>query len=176
MRQNGRKRKGKPLLLLAVGLLAASVLAAGMALAGEAGNELSQPAVSNTGPANGPAVSEQPPASGGLRVFIDPKTGEITEPSQEEKQALTPKQAPREGEMRQGPLAPEAAPIQELVGPGGEVGVVLDESFMVNSIVRKNKDGSLSFDCVTGDKNAAVVVTEEKKADKPARKEDRHEK
>jgi NADPH-dependent glutamate synthase beta subunit-like oxidoreductase len=77
-------------------------------------------------------------------------------------------------EMRQGPQAPEAAPLKEIVGPGGAEGVELDESFMVNSIVRKNPDGSLSYDCITGDKNAVRAVTEGKEADKPA-KEDRHE-
>ena len=173
MRQNGIKRKGKSLLLLAVSLVAASVIAASMALTSEAGNELSQPAVSNTEPANGPAVSEQQPVSGGLRVFIDPKTGEIREPTPEEEQALTPQAAP----PRRGPLGlvPEAAPLQEISGPGGAVGVVLDESFMVNTIVRKNPDGSLSFECITGDKNAAGAVTEVKQTSNPARKEDRHE-
>jgi hypothetical protein len=172
MRQNGRKRKGKSLLLLAVGLVAAFVIAASMARTAEAGDERSQPAVSTTGPANGPAVSGQPPASGGLRVFIDPNTGKFREPTPEEAQALTPRRAPQPGDMR---LGPEAAPLQEIVGPGGAVGVVVDERFMVNSTVRKNPDGSLSYECITGDKNAAGAVTEGKGADKPAGKEDRHE-
>ena len=175
MRQNGMKQKGKSLLLLAVGLVAAFVIAASMARTSEAGDERSQPAVSTTGPANGPAVSGQPPASEGLRVFIDPNTGKFREPTPEEAQALTPQRAPQTGDVRMGPLAPEAAPLQEIVGPGGAVGVVLDERFMVNSVVRKNPDGSLSYDCITGDKNAAGAVTEGKGADKPARKEDRHE-
>jgi hypothetical protein len=197
MREHGMKRRGKLLLLWVVSLGAASVIVAGMALTSEAGNEPSQSAASNTDSANGPSVSSpctegshqdggvppstavsepvgvEQPASGGLRVFIDPKTGEIREPTPEEEQALTPRTAPR----RRTPLrlAPEAAPLTEIAGPGGAVGVVLNESFMMNSIVRKNLDGTLSFECITGDKNAIRAVTEGKQADKPARKEDRHE-
>lgn len=94
-----------------------------------------------------------PPASSqGVRVFIDPVTGKIREPEPEELRQLTPA-AP--GVARRS-MAPLAAPLQ---GPGGAIGMVLDDSQMVYSVAKKNADGTISFECVTGAADAAKTLS-----------------
>ena len=74
-------------------------------------------------------------------------------------------------------IAPEAAaPLPMVTGPNGAVGIALDERFMVNSVVRKNADGSLSMECVTGNEQAAKAVAQAQESKAPAGKEDDHEK
>lgn len=85
----------------------------------------------------------------GMRVFIDPATGKIREPEQSDIQQLAPA-APAFH-----PLMAPAAPLQ---GPGGAVGMKLDDNQMVYSVATKNPDGSVSFECVTGPANAAKVL------------------
>ena len=56
-----------------------------------------------------------------------------------------------------------AAPAAPLEGPGGAIGMKLDDSQMVYSVATKNADGTISFECVTGAANAAKTL-----AGKPA--------
>ena len=99
------------------------------------------------------AAAVQPPAAPqagapGMRVFIDPATGKLREPEQSDIQQL----APAVGFHA---LQAPAAPLQ---GPGGAVGMRLDDSQMVYSVATKNPDGSISFECVTGPANASKAL------------------
>jgi hypothetical protein len=91
----------------------------------------------------------------GLKVFIDPVTGQIRQPTAAEIGALSePKTA-----------TAQAEPVL-IPGPGGGngVGAMLDESTMMYMVVTKRQDGKLDMDCVTGDKTAANRVANPKPA------------
>jgi hypothetical protein len=89
--------------------------------------------------------NEQKKADGkAVKVFIDPVTGQIRQPTAAEIGALS---------------EPKAEAVQSqpalIAGPGGGVGAVLDDSTMMYMMVTKRPDGKLDMDCVTGDKAAA---------------------
>lgn len=95
----------------------------------------------------------------GARVFIDPATGKIREPEPEEVQALTPA-APTGAQATAAQAARRRAAAEAPIsGPGGTVGMKLDDSFMVYSVATKNPDGSVSFECVTGPAKAAQALS-----------------
>jgi hypothetical protein len=187
MRLNASGKRSSHFLLRIVTLSVALVLGLGLAPTAQGGRDVSVPAGSDGTPANGPSAPDPcgdvlhkggeipAPASdgvstaGGLRVFIDPKTKEIREPTLEEQRAMVPQQAPLRA-------APRTTALPQVSGPGGAVGVKLDQSFMVNEVATKNPDGSLSMECITGDENAAKAVTQGTAASQAVRKEDRHEK
>lgn len=115
------------------------------------------------------AVSENP-AAGGYRVFIDPETRKVREPTPEEAQALSAQK-----ELRATP-SETAPPPPRVSGPNGAVGVVLDDKFMVHQVARKNPDGSLSMDCVTGDDEQVKAAMKGQERKCPAKEEDSNEK
>ena len=86
-----------------------------------------------------------------VKVFIDPVTGQIRQPTGAEIGALS---------------EPKAEAVQSqptlIAGPGGGVGVVLDDSTMMYMVVTKSPDGKLDMDCVTGDKAAANRIANPK--------------
>jgi hypothetical protein len=121
--------------------------AAGVCAAGEDGKKVP----TTTSAKAKPADAKPAPAAGGMRVFIDPATGKIRPPEQEDIQRLTALRAARATAL--------AAPPQPLKGPGGAIGLKLDESHMVYSVARKNADGTVSFECVDGSANAAKALS-----------------
>jgi hypothetical protein len=101
-----------------------------------------------------PAPKKQPaaqsaPATGGMRVFIDPATGQIRQPEAEDIQSLQPA-APAKLKA--------AAPAAPLSGPGGAVGMRVGDDQMVYSVATKNADGSISFECHKGPEKARQAV------------------
>lgn len=85
----------------------------------------------------------------GQRVFIDPKTKQPFQPTQEDIQALE----------NAGPKTkqPEAQPKQ-FMGQFGGVGVKLDESFMMSEVATKSADGKLTTGCTQDEQKAAKLV------------------
>jgi len=103
--------------------------------------------------ASGPAV---PASQAGVRVYVDPQTGQVREPTPEEVAALDAAiQADRGVSALAGP--------QQFTGVGGVVGFRLDESFNSYSVASVNPDGSVSLDCVTGKKAARDAVSKRKR-------------
>lgn len=101
-----------------------------------------------------PAATQAAPSASsttsmGQRVFIDPKTKQPFQPTQEDIQALE----------NAGPKAkqPQVQPKQ-FVGRYGGVGVKLDESFMMSEVAGKNADGKLTTSCIEDEKKAAQVA------------------
>jgi hypothetical protein len=119
-------RKGKFLRVLGVlGGLAALWMLAGGTESKPAGREKS----------SGEQVE---PGRGGMRAYIDPRTGQLVEQPEYDEMAVA---AP--GEADRTPFEPSAA--TELVGPDGAVGMVLDESMMTFSVATVGPDGSISI-------------------------------
>jgi hypothetical protein len=88
----------------------------------------------------------------GMRVYVDPQTGQLREPTPEEAAALSAAiQADESLRTLAGP--------QQITGVGGAIGYRLDESFSSYSVATVKPDGSVSFECVTGDKAAKAAVS-----------------
>jgi hypothetical protein len=105
-----------------------------------------------------PAATQAVPATAsttsmGQRVFIDPKTKQPFQPTQEDIQALE----------NAGPKPKQAQPKQ-FTGQFGGIGVKLDDSFMMSEVATKSADGKLTTGCLQGEKKAANLV----KSGKPA--------
>jgi hypothetical protein len=100
--------------------------------------------------AAGAAAKSAPPASRpddaaqaapGIVVAIDPRTGQIRPPTAEERRALT-ESARRALDLTIRPTAIETF-------PDGRTRAILGPQFFRWSVVRRNADGNLVFDCVT---------------------------
>lgn len=123
------------------------VFGASLALAGEAPQAEKKPAA-------------QAPGGKGLVVFIDPATGKIRQPDAAEIGGLIPPPG------TPGAFATLAEkPLETRFGPGGAVGVVLDERFESFMVVTKAKDGKLTMGCVEGRKKADAAVAAQGTAD-----------
>ncbi len=121
------------------------------------------------GPGPSCALAQQAPqpetraVSKGLVVFVDPVTGKIRQPDASEIGALvSPRPAPGDA----APLAEK--PLEMRFGPGGAVGVVLDERFESFMVVTKAPGGKLAMDCVEGRKKAEAAVAANPRLAKPA--------
>lgn len=105
-------------------------------------NERNQAKTALTGPASTPA------AASGLRVFIDPATGKIREPEQEELQALSNLEA-----------APtRLSSVSQFVLSNGAVGAQVDPSLWSYSVATTGPNGKVSMECVNGLQNAEAKV------------------
>jgi hypothetical protein len=116
------------------------------------------------------------PAASGMRVFVDPVTGQIREPEAGEEQELS-RQQEREA-FREGRMNPRgerhvtaAAPIYL---PNGAVGMQLGEDQMTYSVAKVNPDGTLSTDCLPNRQVATQWLKSSRQT--PARKEKLDEK
>ena len=126
------------------------------------------------------------PSVGGIRVFIDPITGAIREPTPEELQALSTVPSSAASGLqtlthRSGAVGlvlgedqtvratgklnekPQTAAIdsegpQLLTHPSGAEGILLGEDQMVYSVATIGPDGKLKMDCITGKNNAETKV------------------
>jgi hypothetical protein len=113
-----------------------------------------------------PAIDPAPPGAAapsrgaGLVVFVDPATGQIRQPDAAEIGSLLAVPPPSES------AAPRAdKPLVMTFGPGGAVGVVLDERFESFMVVTKAPDGKLAVGCVEGRKKADAAVAAKGKED-----------
>ena len=99
------------------------------------------------GAAAGPVPSVQGSGSG-LQIFIDPVTGQIRPPEQEDLRALA----------RQ-PASPQFAPAPQLFFTrDGIPGVRLDPSFDSYMVAVKRVDGAIDMDCLPGKAQAVDAV------------------
>lgn len=89
-----------------------------------------------------PKIQPVSQAAKGVRVFIDPETGQVREPDPGEL-----------GVSSQG----VDAPPQPIVGVNGMEGLRLTDAQMSFAMVRKNADGTVSFECVDGPGKAAAA-------------------
>lgn len=85
----------------------------------------------------------------GLQIFIDPVTGQIRPPEQEDLRALA----------RQ-PVQPQFTPVPQLFfGRDGIPGVRLDPSFDSYMVASKRADGALDMDCLPSKAQAMDALT-----------------
>lgn len=91
----------------------------------------------------------------GMLVVKDPVTGQLRAPTADEAAALTA--APAANSATAGATASEAPKV--IPGPGGGVGVKLDDSTRVYSVAKRNADGTVSLSEATGAQAAQRVVT-----------------
>jgi len=86
------------------------------------------------------AKAKAPASEPAMRVFIDPQTGQLREPTPEEARALS--EAVRKA------AAPEPEDFEPVRHPDGMVSVDLKGAFMSHVIAQRNPDGSFSAWCV----------------------------
>lgn len=91
----------------------------------------------------GPASAPAPVKAGGSIGFVDPTTRKIRKPGPSEIGA----QASQSQAVRA--ARPRTAPVV-IHGPGGAVGVLLDDSHRSFLVATKKPDGKIAFECVTG--------------------------
>jgi len=139
--------KARSAFALAVG----ATLGAAGALAQMTSQDVAPQNASNTEQTAAPRAETRSLASGGGNVvFIDPATGKIRQPSAAEIGRLI---APPAGKAFARP------PLTTKTGPGGGVGVVLDDSFDSYVIATKQPNGTVAIGCVSGEKKAADAVS-----------------
>jgi hypothetical protein len=90
------------------------------------------------------------PSQMGVMMFIDPATGKIVEPTASQLAA-----APG---ATGGNLQPKA-PLVFRQGPGGTVGLLLDQGAFLHSVATRSADGKLVVECVAGSEAAEQRVT-----------------
>ncbi len=106
-------------------------------------------------------VTATAPTASGQRVAVDPATGRMRAPTAEEAAELDRQDRAARARQRLQKSAAQAT-TQQLAGaesvaedgtfttPSGAKGMVLDDSQMVYSVVRRGTDGSLTMECVEG--------------------------
>ncbi len=94
-----------------------------------------------------PAIDPVATAALGMKAAIDPRTGQLREPTPEEMRTLA---------LR--PLQRLAVPKAVYESASGTIMVELDDSYMDEAVATRGPDGKLSFECVKGDANAHAKV------------------
>ena len=112
-----------------------------LAIVASAGAAAAMAQTANTAPA---VQQDGPPAAGGLTVFKDPLTGALRQPDAAEIGALLPSRA--------------SGPVVQRALPNGGYAVKLDQSFESFMVITKRPDGTLAWECVTGDAKASEVM------------------
>jgi hypothetical protein len=95
------------------------------------------------------------PAAAGARVFVDPVTRKLREAEQEELQAPASAGLARRKSVA---TTTDASALTSLEGPGGAVGIMLDDSYMTSVVVTKHSDGSVSMEHADGLPRAEAMV------------------
>ena len=90
-----------------------------------------------------PATAPAPVNAGGSVVFVDPVTRKIRRPGPSEIGAQT-------SQSRAAVVARPATPPVLIHGPGGAVGIQLDDSDMSYMVATRKADGKIALECVTG--------------------------
>ena len=88
----------------------------------------------------------------GIRVFVDPATGQLRRPTSEERQRIALSSRDRSGKT-----------YDVLVRPDGTRIVKLDETFLMSVVATVNPDGTTSYSCRKG----SVRPTDECPAEDP---------
>lgn len=96
-------------------------------------------------------VESSAPRAQGLRAYLDPENGRLTDPSQESVQEL-------EAAISQGPAKRLRKSMSYFTHPSGAVGVRGDQEFMSYSVVRRATDGRLIEACVLGEALALELL------------------
>ena len=102
---------------------------------------------------NAPQLATTPAPQAGFKAYIDPVTGQLREPTQED--VLAESQAAQAAQALRRPTVPQET---DFVTPSGAIGRTLDESTMVFSVVKKTDSGELAEFCVVGPEQAAKVM------------------
>jgi hypothetical protein len=121
--------RNRPLRTLLLSLAAAAVAA---------------PALAQTQPATAATQPAPTPAAGALRMAIDPLTGALRPLEANDLKALEAQEASRVRGQ-----AVRAAPARTLRGPGGAVGMTLDESHDAAAGARIGPGGQLVTQCAS---------------------------
>jgi len=158
-----------PRLLLGLSaVIAVFGLGAGPAGAGDNGSCTKQkvaakPAATAAAPAEAAKAPAATPAEtagdAGMKAYIDPATGKLREPTAEDAAAAAATKA-KSREALKG--APEPVIVQHA---GGMVSAQLGEEYMEDVVVRKNADGTLTFQCAS---RSQAKKASDKQAEKPA--------
>lgn len=91
----------------------------------------------------GPASAPAPVKAGGSMVFVDPITRKIRKPGASEIGA--------ERSRSQAAVAARATTAPVVIhGPGGAVGVLVDDSHRSFLVATRKADGKIALECVTG--------------------------
>ena len=107
-------------------------------------------------------------AESGLRVVKDPVTGQLRAPTAEEIKAMQDQENKAKAAQRSAPAARTMPRRNAYGGLSHNVG----ERFMTYSVVRRDADGNLTMQCVTGAEAAEQALTQ---ASAPAGQEDGHD-
>lgn len=102
------------------------------------------------------AIAASPAAQAadpGAVISRDPATGQLRAPTAEEMQAL--EQAAKAASPSR--MATPAAPVERRAA-NGAVGFHVGEQFMTYSVMRRNADGTMTMQCVTGAEAADKLV------------------
>ena len=114
-----------------------------------------------TGPPAAPATAPAAVNASGSIVFVDPVTRKVRKPSASEIGAQrSQSQAARAAR-------PATAPVL-IHGPGGAVGILLDDSDMSFTVATRKADGKIAVDCVTGDAADHAAADHAAKSPQPA--------
>lgn len=105
-----------------------------------------------TGSALAQTAPPAKPAPQRATVVKDAATGRLRAPTAEEAAELAATQPPSSARS-----ARRAAPA-EVQHPNGAVSMEVDDSLMMYSVARRNPDGSVAVQCVTGDKAARSIL------------------
>jgi len=125
---------------------------------------LALPAMAGEPPASAaqaPAATTETP-SAGMRVAVDPATGQIRPMTADEAKALDALS------MASARRAAAAAP-RTFKTASGATGVALDDSHMVYSVATVGADGKIELECVTGAEHAHDAAHGHTQSDKNAR-------
>jgi hypothetical protein len=95
----------------------------------------------------------------GQRIYIDPVTKQIVQPSAEDIQALDNARLNKANKRSLAAPSTAAPESQEFVTKDGFFGVVVPEEAMVYSVATQTADGKVTIGCVDGKKQAESVVT-----------------
>ena len=133
---------------LAMSWTGIGVLAAGLSLAADRPARRKAKPDADAGVADraAPAVATPPcpavdvPAGASRRVFLDPQTGQLRQP--------TPEEAARLGAESRASRLRALADLEVVVHPDGSKSVALKDAFLVDLVARRNPDGSLSIRCL----------------------------
>ncbi len=100
------------------------------------------------------SASQAAEGAGGMRVVRDTETGQLRGPTPEEFKAMQAQEAQAKRLTRQ--VAP-TAPVS-MQHANGAVGVRPTEDTMTYSVIKRNADGTMTTQCVTGAETASKVL------------------
>lgn len=122
-------------------------------------------------PAPVTSAADSAPAAAGQKAYIDPKTGRLRDAEHDD--VLTA--APAPGAQRRALRTVQAQEGQEILGPGGAVGMTVPEDLQTYLVATRTPDGRVVMEHTTGPKAAAGKTRAGAKAAQSGAKEDRND-